>query len=226
MTSNPPGGPASPEDPPHMPAPGSPGSPGNRPEDARGLPAVAPPKPPHPLDGQWFLHLEGQNWGPYDGHALKGYLAEGRIGPDTSVARLGAQDWTRLADDRVLRDLLRPQQPMPGAPAFTTGTVSTGNGGTIVQIHQHAPPPIAAYAAAAGDIGPKSPGLALFLSFLFAGLGQFYNGQIAKGIVMLILTILLWIVFLGWITWIWSMIDAYNGAKRLNVAANAHLWRQ
>jgi len=217
MTSTPP------EDPPRAPAPGSAG---DRPDDARGVPTTAPQKPPHPLDGQWFLHLDDQSWGPYDGHALKGYLAEGRIGPDTSVAKLGSQDWTRLADDRVLRDLLRPQQPMPGAPAFTTGTVSTGNGGTIVQIHQHAPPPIAAYAAAAGDIGPKSPGLALFLSFLFAGLGQFYNGQIAKGIVMLILTILLWIVFLGWITWIWSMIDAYNGAKRLNVAANAHLWRQ
>ena len=217
MTSTPP------EDTPRAPAPGPTGG---DPQGARTLPAATPQMPPHPLDGQWFLYLDGQSWGPYDGHALKGYLAEGRIGPDTSVAKLGSQDWTRLADDRVLRDLLRPQQSMPGAPAFTSGTVSTGNGGTIVQIHQHAPPPIAAYAAASGDIGPKSPGLALFLSFLFAGLGQFYNGEIAKGIVMLVLTILLWIFFLGWITWIWSMIDAYNGAKRLNIAANAHLWRQ
>jgi len=183
-------------------------------------------KPPHPLDGQWYLYLDGQSWGPYDGHALKGYLAEGRIGPDTSVARVGESEWVLLSNDRVLRDLLRQPPGIPGMPAVTAGSVSTGNGGTIVQIHQHAPPPIAAYAAAAGDIGPKSPGLALFLSFLFAGLGQFYNGEIGKGLVMLILTILLWLLFLGWIIWIWSMIDAYSSAKRLNIAANAGLWRQ
>ncbi|MCC5979057.1 MAG: DUF4339 domain-containing protein [Salinarimonas sp.] len=209
-----------PDDPARIPAPGV------DPEVDRKLPATTPEKPPHPLDGQWYLHLDGQSWGPYDGHALKGYLAEGRIGPDTSVARVGSQDWTRLSDDRVLRDLLRAHQAIPGVPPVPTGTVSTGNGGTIVQIHQHAPPPIAHYAAAAGDIGPKSPGLALFLSFLFAGLGQIYNGEIAKGIVMLVLTILLWLVLLGWIIWIWSMIDAYGGAKRLNIAANANLWRQ
>ncbi len=213
-----------PDDPARIPPPG--GDPNGDPNGARKLPAATPDKPPHPLDGQWYLHLDGQNWGPYDGHALKGYLAEGRIGADTSVARVGSQEWTLLSNDRVLRDLLRQPPGMPGMPAVTTGSVSTGNGGTIVQIHQHAPPPIAAYAAASGDIGPKSPGLALFLSFLFAGLGQFYNGEIGKGLVMLILTILLWLLFLGWIIWIWSMIDAYSSAKRLNIAANAGLWRQ
>ncbi len=217
MTSTPP------DDPARIPPAGSGAS--NTGAD-RQLPATGAQRPPHPLDGQWYLHLDGQSWGPYDGHALKGYLAEGRIGPETSVARVGESEWGLLSNDRVLRDLLRQPTGIPGAPACTTGTVSTGNGGTIVQIHQHAPPPIAAYAAATGDIGPKSPGLALFLSFLFSGLGQFYNGQFAKGIVMLILTILLWLVFLGWIIWIWSMIDAYGGAKRLNIAANANLWRQ
>lgn len=217
-----------PDDPPRIPPPN--GNPQNRPqnppEGGHKLPAAIPEKPPHPLDGQWFLHLDGQSWGPYDGHALKGYLAEGRIGPDTSVARVGSQEWTLLSNDRVLRDLLQQPPGIPGMPAVTAGSVSTGNGGTIVQIHQHAPPPIAAYAAASGDIGPKSPGLALFLSFLFAGLGQFYNGEIGKGLVMLILTILLWLIFLGWIIWIWSMIDAYSSAKRLNIAANAGLWRR
>jgi len=217
-----------PDDPARIPPPGGnpQGDPHGDPHGARKLPAAAPDKPPHPLDGQWYLHLDGQNWGPYDGHALKGYLAEGRIGPDTSVARVGSQEWTLLSNDRVLRDLLRHPPGMPGVPAVTAGSVSTGNGGTIVQIHQHAPPPIAAYAAASGDIGPKSPGLALFLSFLFAGLGQFYNGEVGKGLVMLILTILLWLLFLGWIIWIWSMIDAYSSAKRLNIVANAGLWRQ
>lgn len=69
----------------------------------------------------------------------------------------------------------------------------------------------------------KNPGVATVLSFLFMGLGQFYNGQIAKGIVFLILygtSIALMTVIIGFITtpilWIWGMVDANNSAKKIN----------
>ncbi|OAS25634.1 hypothetical protein A5481_09160 [Methylobacterium platani] len=64
--------------------------------------------------------------------------------------------------------------------------------------------------------GGKSPGIALVLSLVICGIGQMYNGQVAKGILMLLGSILLWLVMLGWIVWIWSMIDAYQTAKAIN----------
>jgi len=56
----------------------------------------------------------------------------------------------------------------------------------------------------------KNPGVALLLSFIFPGGGQFYNGHAGKGILVLFT---FWI--LG-ITYIWSLFDAYSSAQRIN----------
>lgn len=56
----------------------------------------------------------------------------------------------------------------------------------------------------------KNPGLALFLSFIFPGGGQFYNGHAGKGILVLLT------FWMFGITWIWSLFDAYNSANRIN----------
>lgn len=55
----------------------------------------------------------------------------------------------------------------------------------------------------------RSPGLAAFLSFFVAGLGQIYNGQIGKGIL---------IFFTAWliIPWIIGIVDAYRIAVKIN----------
>jgi len=69
----------------------------------------------------------------------------------------------------------------------------------------------------------KSPGVAVVLSFFWCGLGQIYNGEIAKGLLFFIaeiFNVLLMLVVIGFVTWpllwIWSMIDAYNTAERIN----------
>ena len=86
------------------------------------------------------------------------------------------------------------------------------------------PPAMPAYATP-----PKSPGLALLLSFLFPGMGQVYNGQPAKALVF-------FAVFVGSIwgcvnidplpfalfipfTLIYNYIDAYRSAAILNMKA-------
>jgi TM2 domain-containing membrane protein YozV len=73
---------------------------------------------------------------------------------------------------------------------------------------------------------PKSPGLAAVLSFFWAGLGQIYNGEIGKGVVLMILHAISWImimILVGLITtpilWIYGMIDAYKTAEMINAAA-------
>lgn len=63
----------------------------------------------------------------------------------------------------------------------------------------------------------KSPGVAAVLSFLFLGLGQVYNGQFGK-------TLLFWLggltVVLLPVMWIWSIVDAYSSAERINRRAH------
>lgn len=69
----------------------------------------------------------------------------------------------------------------------------------------------------------KNPATAAILSFFFIGLGQAYNGEIAKALLFLILyalSIFLTLFILGLVTtpilWIWSMVDAYRSSQRMN----------
>ncbi|WP_088103159.1 hypothetical protein [Halalkalibacter urbisdiaboli] len=69
----------------------------------------------------------------------------------------------------------------------------------------------------------KNAGLAAVLSALWCGLGQIYNGQIAKGIAFMVIQFinaLLCFIIIGFITypimWIWGMLDAYRQAELLN----------
>jgi TM2 domain-containing membrane protein YozV len=74
----------------------------------------------------------------------------------------------------------------------------------------------------------KNPATAAILSFLFMGLGQAYNGEIAKAVVFLILyaiSIFLTIFLIGFVTipllWIWSMVDAHRSSQKMNQVAAA-----
>lgn len=69
----------------------------------------------------------------------------------------------------------------------------------------------------------KNPGLAAVLSFFFAGLGQIYNGQLAKGLILMAIDIFnffLMFILIGFITGlitkIYAISDAYNTAKKIN----------
>ena len=74
----------------------------------------------------------------------------------------------------------------------------------------------------------KNPAVAAILSFFLMGLGQAYNGQIAKAVVFLILyaiSIFLTFFIIGFVTtpilWIWSMVDAYRSSQRINQVGTA-----
>jgi TM2 domain-containing membrane protein YozV len=166
--------------------------------------------PPHPLDKRWFAHVNGENYGPYTGHEIKRMAEKRQITESDLLCPEGGSAWTQAKTDPLLGALFRTQaQP-------SVSTVSA-NGGTIVQVTNQSPNLAQAALLLGGDAGPKSPGIALLLSFLLCGVGQMYNGQVAKGILMLIGCILTWFVFLGWIVSIWSMVDAYSTAKAMNL---------
>jgi TM2 domain-containing membrane protein YozV len=69
----------------------------------------------------------------------------------------------------------------------------------------------------------KSAGLAAVLSFFVSGLGQIYNGQIIKGLIVIVvqaINVLLMNVLIGFLTfavvWVWAIFDAYRVAEKIN----------
>lgn len=170
--------------------------------------------PPHPLDKQWFAYVDGQSYGPYSGHEIRRMIEAGQIKGSDHLCPAGGDAWNVAAQDLILGPLFRGQMQAPqNAPQLVTA-----NGGTIVQVTNHIPQPnYAALMLDGGMAKPKSPGIALLLSFLLCGAGQMYNGQVGKGFLMLFGCVVLWFIFLGWIISIWSMIDAYSTAKSMTL---------
>ncbi len=71
--------------------------------------------------------------------------------------------------------------------------------------------------------GGKSPVLAALLSFLFSGLGQIYNGELTKGLILAVVYLISWL--LSWfligccttpIIWLYGIYDAYHSADQIN----------
>ena len=50
--------------------------------------------------------------------------------------------------------------------------------------------------------------IAALCSFFVPGLGQLVQGRVFKALIMFVLAGFLWVVLLGWIIHLWSIIDA------------------
>ncbi|MCH8567083.1 MAG: hypothetical protein LAT67_02410 [Balneolales bacterium] len=50
--------------------------------------------------------------------------------------------------------------------------------------------------------------LAALASFFIPGLGQLLQGRLLKAVFFFILAAILWIVWLGWLIHLWSILDA------------------
>jgi TM2 domain-containing membrane protein YozV len=50
--------------------------------------------------------------------------------------------------------------------------------------------------------------LAAICSFFIPGLGQLVQGRLLMALVMFVLAAVLWIVLLGWLVHLWSILDA------------------
>ena len=87
------------------------------------------------------------------------------------------------------------------------------------------PQPYAQHAAPVAQVAPKNPGIALLVSFFIPGLGSMMNGQVGKGVGILVGYIASWfltIILIGFVGlvafWVWGMVDAYQGAKSWNAS--------
>jgi TM2 domain-containing membrane protein YozV len=186
---------------------------GDAPPERSRVPAPpAPLPPPHPLDNEWYAHVDGQTYGPYSGHQLADFVKEGRIDSSTQVMAIGSETWTRAAEDPRLGELFRTSRKLQSPPP-----ISAAPGSTVVQVTNTVAPPTIVFLDDGSPFGPKSPGLALALSLILCGAGQMYCGRVGRGFLMLFGSLFLWVVMLGWIIWIWSIVDAYSTAKKMNI---------
>jgi TM2 domain-containing membrane protein YozV len=56
--------------------------------------------------------------------------------------------------------------------------------------------------------------LAALCSFFIPGLGQLLQGRLLMAIVHFVSAALLWLIFLGWIIHLWSILDAARWSPR------------
>lgn len=172
-------------------------------------PTTEPALPPHPLDAEWSIEIDGKTYGPFTGHQLKGFVIDGRLEPSTKIMRAGGLNWIAASTDTTLRKLFPAVGPPPLPARLPVSGIQAGERSTVVQVNNYiSNPPV--WIDPGAD---KSPGVALILSLIIVGVGQFYNGDVGKGIGMMVLCVLLWTFYLGWIINIWAMIDAYGTAK-------------
>lgn len=73
-------------------------------------------------------------------------------------------------------------------------------------------------------VAPKNPAISLLISFFIPGVGSMVNGDVGKGVGILIgyvISIALTLILIGFIGmfgfWVWGMVDAYQGAQKWNL---------
>lgn len=74
----------------------------------------------------------------------------------------------------------------------------------------------------------KNPWLAVVLSLVWCGIGQIYNGELGKGILLAVLygiSFLLMAIVIGYISMpvllVYGIVDAYQTATRINSSIGA-----
>ncbi len=70
----------------------------------------------------------------------------------------------------------------------------------------------------------KNQGFSALLSLVFVGLGQAYNGQFLRGVLILVGTLIggLYFAPAGAAVWLYGVYDAYATARRMNGGAVAY----
>lgn len=89
------------------------------------MPGVAPTPPPMPMADpqvQMYLHIAGQQYGPYDYATLRQLTATGQLTAQTMVWQQGMPAWAAAGDVQELKALFAPvPPPMPQMPPIPGG---------------------------------------------------------------------------------------------------------
>jgi hypothetical protein len=73
------------------------------------------------MSAPWFVHVAGQNYGPYSEAQLATFVSEGRLGPQSLVAYSGDQNFRAARDVSRLAHLFESGEPSPRPAAAPRG---------------------------------------------------------------------------------------------------------
>jgi len=100
----------------------------------------------------WRINVSGQVYGPYSGHQIKAFAAEGRIAAHSIVQTGEAGPWITAIDDPVLAQLFVVSQPPVAKPIVEQPKVQIAPAPAVQPIRPAAP---AAQPAAAAATTPE-----------------------------------------------------------------------
>jgi hypothetical protein len=69
-----------------------------------------------PLNSMWRINVSGQVYGPYTGHQIKAFAAEGRVAAHSIVQTGESGPWITAIDDPVLAQLFVVSHPPAATP--------------------------------------------------------------------------------------------------------------
>lgn len=73
------------------------------------------------MSDTWTISVAGQSYGPYAITQMQSFVGEGRLAPQSLVARYGETEFTPASDDPILCGFFEPATPV-AAPAPTRST--------------------------------------------------------------------------------------------------------
>ena len=147
---------------------------------------------------------DGLEYGPVSRETLQTWVAQGRITPGTTIKGVEAPDGLPASQIQSLQTLfLAPPVYAPATPVVVSGTIQV-------------------------PAGTHSVGTAVLLALLITGLGQIYNKQGMKGLVILLVSVVLAVFTCGFsiiLTHPFAIIDAVLIAQRLNRGEAVRDWQ-
>jgi hypothetical protein len=84
------------------------------------------------MSDNWTISVNGRNYGPYTAPQMQAFAAEGRLAPQSLVARGEENQFHAAADDPVLSAFFQPATPAP-APAARPAQFFTAEGNEEIQ---------------------------------------------------------------------------------------------
>jgi len=115
------------------------------------------------------------------------------LATSTSFGQQAVQDVVYLKDGSIVRGVIIEQVPNVSLKLKTRdGSIFVYNMDSILKITKE---PYLVGLHEENMRGHKSPGVAFVLSFVFPGLGQYYNGDVAKGVIQEVVYIGGWTMF-------------------------------
>src|SRR5215470_15545389 len=88
------------------------------------------------MSDMWTISVAGRSYGPYTAAQMQGFAVEGRLAPQSLVARGDENQFRAAGDDAVLAQFFRPATPAPTpqpAPAPQRPQFFTAEGNEEIQ---------------------------------------------------------------------------------------------